>query len=232
MRSTAARQRSAAEAVLQRMEESLGSKPAAKIRTRRLRSVPRGHVMMIIADADGSVSIRRAPGRGDFIERVIDAVTAAYAHFPRPGESPLTARERAILAEGGVRLDRPAQDPVLRSAGRYAEMLAGSLSVPQAAKLLGVNTSRIRQRLIARTLYGIKMDSEWLLPEFQFHQGRDVPGLRLVLPHLSADSSPIGVRNWLTHATPDLEGLSPIQWLLTGRPASRLIDMARHPALP
>jgi hypothetical protein len=76
------------------------------------------------------------------------------------------------------------------------------------------------------------MDSEWLLPAFQFHRGREVPGLRLVLPHLPPDGGPVGVRNWLTRASGDLDGLSPLQWLLTGRPASTLVEMLKNPALP
>ncbi len=188
--------------------------------------------MMVIADADGSVSIHRAPARGAFLERVVDAVSNAYAPL-RPGvEAPFSDRERALLKKGGVRLESRGVDPVLRSAGRYAEILAGSLSVQEAARRLGVNTSRIRQRLIARTLYGVKMDSEWLLPEFQFHEGREVPGLRLVLPHFPADASPVGMRNWLTTASADLDDLSPLQWLLTGRPAATLIELLRNPALP
>jgi hypothetical protein len=224
--------RTPADAALHRLELSLGPRRMRRMRARRLRSVPRGHSMMIIADADGSVSIHRAPARGAFLERVVDAVSNAYAHL-RPGvETPFSDRERALLKKGGVRLGSRGVDPVLRSAGRYAEILAGSLPVQEAAKRLGVNPSRIRQRLIARTLYGVKMDSEWLLPEFQFHEGREVPGLRLVLPHLPADGSPVGVRNWLTTASADLDDLSPLQWLLTGRPAATLIELLRNPALP
>lgn len=232
MRSDAANRRASTEAALDAMDRTLQAGPIENLRVRRPRNLPRGHVMVLLADADGNVTIRRAPGRGDFFRRIFDAVTERFAHLPAPGASPLTEREKALLRRGGVPARSPRLDPIQESAARFAGLLAGSLSVQAAAKVLGVNGSRVRQRLIARTLFGVKLDGEWLVPDFQFHAGREVPGLSRVLPLLPADSGPLAVRNWLTLPCADLEGLSPIDWLLGGRPASRVADLARNPALP
>ncbi len=59
----------------------------------------------------------------------------------------------------------------------------------EAARLLGVDPSRVRQRLGERTLYGVKTARGWRLPAFQFdldQPDRLVPGIGALIeqePH-------------------------------------------------
>jgi hypothetical protein len=118
----------------------------------------------------------------------------------------------------------------------YAAIVASSLNTNQAAKLLGVNPSRIRQRLISSrpTLYGIKSRGEWLLPRFQFHQKREVPGISDVIPRLPRSLNPTAVVSWFGTPNPDLvtddevEVLSPLDWLMEGRNPEPVADLAEH----
>jgi hypothetical protein len=74
-----------------------------------------------------------------------------------PGRE-LTTAEADVLLRGGFALDQlplDATHPIVRSAAAYAALLGSSLSVAKAAERLGVEGSRIRQRLGERTLYGI-----------------------------------------------------------------------------
>lgn len=102
--------------------------------------------------------------------------------------------------------------------------MASALTAAQAAKRLGVNASRIRQRLAGprRTLYGIKRDGEWRLSRFQFVRKGLLPGIGDVVAALDPKLHPVVVWRWFTTPNPDLlregqdEPLSPLDWLRAG----------------
>ena len=102
-------------------------------------------------------------------------------------------------------------------------LLATARPVAEAARLLGVDPSRVRQRLGERSLYGLKTPRGWRLPAFQFdldQPDRLVPGIGGVLAALPPDLHPVAVYNWLTLPDPDLawgdEPVSPLDWLRSG----------------
>ena len=149
----------------------------------------------------------------------------------RPSPEPateLSEDELALLAAAGMRFDRlPAggEHPLVRTAAQYAALIGTSLSVAQAAAHLGVAESRVRQRLGARTLYGIKLPGGWRVPRFQFAARGTVPGIERVLPHLAPDLHPLEVVGWFTTPHPDLvvdgadgeeRPVSPLDWLSAG----------------
>lgn len=132
---------------------------------------------------------------------------------------------RALLERGGVAVapHDERQSPLARTAAKYVALLATARTVAEAAQLLGVDQSRVRQRLGQRTLYGIKVARGWRLPAFQFdldQPDRLVPGIGRVLAALPPDLHPIAVYNWFTLPEPDLhlqgETLSPLEWLRSG----------------
>ncbi len=152
-------------------------------------------------------------------------------------ESPrreLTQEEVGALERGGVSVDvsEPGEDPLELAAAKYTALLAQSLTVSEAAKMLGVNPSRVRQRLAGRTLYGIRQRSGWRLPAFQFERGRPLPGIELVLPRLDTTLHPLSVYNWFTSPDPDLVigpdelPVSPRDWLLSGGDPSVVAEIA------
>ena len=107
------------------------------------------------------------------------------------------------------------------------------LTPRQAAKYLKVDSSRIRQRLRERSLYGIEYDGEKRLPRFQFERRKVIPGLVQVLAELPARLGPLDVAEWFLSPNPDLEledrpaPISPREWLLSGRPIETVIALAR-----
>jgi hypothetical protein len=54
---------------------------------------------------------------------------------------------------------------------------AARISAAEAAKLLHVDVSRVRQRLRERSLFGIEHEGSWRLPRFQFERRLVIPGL-------------------------------------------------------
>lgn len=158
-----------------------------------------------------------------------------------PGADPeheLPDGERAALARGGFEPRRPAlgaEDPVLRGALEWSALVADALSARQAAAALGVNPSRIRQRLTSRppTLYGVKHRGEWALPRFQFEGAVELPGLGEVVARLDPELSPVAVARWFLSPNPDLRvdedeerALCPREWLLAGRPPREVARLA------
>ena len=149
--------------------------------------------------------------------------------------STLTASEEAALARGGV---EPASDEDVavvqaRVASAFQELRASSLTVDEAAARLGVNTSRIRQRLAARSLYGLKDGNTWLLPAFQFVSSGLVPRVGVVVRRLPPDIGPLAAARWFASPNPDLctrdedeRPLTPLQWLLGGNPPEPAAELA------
>src|SRR5438034_4568690 len=147
----------------------------------------------------------------------------------------LTAPEAAALARGGVGplSDEEARRALARAALAHERLRATSLSVEEAARRLHVNTSRIRQRLAERSLYGLKDAGAWLLPAFQFVAGGLVPGIEVVLRRLPEGVSPQAVARWFALPNPDLctrddlgRPLTPLQWLLAGHPPGPAAELA------
>lgn len=146
---------------------------------------------------------------------------------PRRDTAPrreLTREEVRALEEGGAVLEPRAhgvESPLVRTAAEYAALLATGFTVRQAAECLEVDASRVRQRLAARTLYGIKRPPGWRLPRFQFTERGLLPGFDRVAPRL-AGVDPVSVARWFTHPHVDLTldeddtPIAPRTWLELG----------------
>lgn len=170
----------------------------------------------------------------DEIERLLNE---AVLHWVPPYSPPdargglPSATQKALHALGvapddlaPMRPDEPRAD--LEAAAEHAGLAASALTVSQAAGRLGVDPSRIRQRLAARTLFGIRVEGSWRLPRFQFtDDGRKlVPGFGTIARHL-AGLHPLDVATWFTTPHGDLVlggagteevTVSPRDWLLGG----------------
>lgn len=160
-------------------------------------------------------------------------VALAVAQLPRTLQDTQTAGELTeaevkALRRGGFVLEpkiRPEDDPLALTAAEYAAILKTSRTAAQAAKALGVNESRIRQRLTSKppTLYGIKVDSEWRIPAFVFDGKALLTGIDKVVPRLDTELHPVAFARWLSLPNPDLlarglgeKPLSPRDWLRLG----------------
>ena len=211
-------------------------------------------VLIAVADAS-SVALQRvkipgprtgtAPGavlsKVSEIARRIAEIELIASELARtaPGPSPpapLTDAEDRLLREAGLApgpLAAAEAHGLHRTTAEYARLLHDSYTVERAARLLTVNTSRIRQRLTGRprTLYGIKVGKIWRVPTFQFQGRRLIPGIERVVARLAADLHPVAVYRWFTSPTPDLTfeddtPLSPLDWLRSGHPPEAAAELA------
>ncbi|MGH2356278.1 MAG: DNA-binding protein [Chloroflexota bacterium] len=158
------------------------------------------------------------------LDRLIaEAVSAVLPGAALGAGSELTPEEVAALERGGL---RPAPPPegvrrvLARSAAEYAALIGSAYTVAETAHLLGIDGSRIRHRLAAHTLYGVKHTGSWRLPRFQFDGDRLVPGIEHIFPSLEPGMHPLAITRWFTAPDPDLAldgiALSPRDWLLAG----------------
>lgn len=217
----------------------------------RAEALASDEVLIAIADAD-SVALRRVkiPARRPAAPSTRSSTAAQVARRlaeielvasemaqARPGAvgTALTDSEQRFVREGGLdsRPLRPSEAHLLhRASAEYARLLKDSYTVEEVARLLAVNTSRIRQRLTGtpRTLYGIKADRGWRVPLFQFHGGRLVPGIERVTGQIPPDVHPLAAHRWFTSPHPDLtfddRSISPLDWLRLGNPAEVVAKLA------
>lgn len=151
-------------------------------------------------------------------------------------ERTLTEPEEGVLRRGGIAADdfAPVRPGLRDAAALYEELLATSLTVDEVATRLRVDASRVRQRLAARSLYGVRVGPAWRLPRFQFRaSGGVVPGLEKILARLPDDLSPVAVQRWLTTPNVDLTArddderpLTPLEWLQTGHSPEVAAELA------
>jgi hypothetical protein len=172
-------------------------------------------------------------------ELVTEAVSRLQRTLYRPDPRvDLSGPEVEALERGGFNLkpaDLGKDDPLARTVAEYAALLKSSLSTTEAARRIGVDPSRIRQRLTSEppTLYGIRVSGGWVLPEFQFDGGDLVPGIGEVVSKLTPELHPVSVFRWFTYPNPDLiaedldgRALNPREWLRLGLPVQAVADLA------
>lgn len=179
----------------------------------------------------------------EFETLVMEAVARTLPRRPIvDARADLTADEVAFLTDVGVALDEFAPpdlgtaSPLIQTAADYAALLGTALSVPALARRLGVDQSRVRQRIARHSLVAIKDGAAWRLPLFQLDDAGQhlVPGLTAVAPWL-AGVHPVAAWRWFTLPHADLADddgtpVSPRAWLLGGadpREVAALADELR-----
>lgn len=150
----------------------------------------------------------------------------------------LSKAELKALEEAGLStkpwVSDVARDPLTKTIVDYMALIETSLSTAEAATMLDVDVSRIRQRIRERSLYGVEYEGEWRLPRFQFERNKVLPGLTEVLSALPAGLNPLDVATWFLEPNIDLEAdedappMSPRAWLLRGSSPRIVTQLARH----
>lgn len=165
-------------------------------------------------------------------------LAATQPVVPAEPERELTEAENRLLDEGGFPRTQPddqgsAGSEISILAVSYAEMCAQALTTKEAARLLQVQPSRIRQRLGEKTLFGIEKEDHWVLPRFQFVDGQIVPGIGKVLQVLDETLHPVTVERFFATPQPELyadevgRDLTPREWLQAGYDPAPVVRLAR-----
>ncbi len=170
---------------------------------------------------------------GLMVREAVDQLPVALV--PERPAAGLSRHEAATLERGGFDLEPADSDRVLaETVAELAALLRTSLTTAEAASQLGVNPSRIRQRVGSkpRTLYGVRASRGWRFPAFQFEDDGLVPGMEEVVAALDPELDLVSVYRWITTACPDLRHedrpapLSPLTWLRLRLPVEPVVSIA------
>jgi hypothetical protein len=167
-----------------------------------------------------------------FLSLVEDAARRLTPAHPDPDDY-FTAEQREALREVGLDLsplreDEP--DARARAVAEEAVLYDSALTVTEAANTIGVDTSRVRHRLLAGRLMGWKDRGGWRLPAWQFTENGVLPGLERVLAALPGDQPALVVAAFMTTPQEDLlaraRAVAPRDWLAAGGDPQRVADLA------
>lgn len=171
---------------------------------------------------------------------VLEAVLSSPpSAAPDPPSRGFSEAELMALDRAGIDVDRaPQGDPRGAAHEAYARLLAEALPPEEAARRLGVDKTRVYQRLADRTLYGVRLGRRWGLPLFQFTDSGEVPGIGVVLAALPRTMHPLSVVGWFTTPQDDLrldapaDPKSPREWLVSGGSAAAAAALAADLEVP
>ncbi|SHF23181.1 hypothetical protein SAMN02745148_02113 [Modicisalibacter ilicicola DSM 19980] len=177
----------------------------------------------------------------------IERLAASAAEFIRAHPvyeqaSPTNAlsedEERTLMAGGAVGVGESNQAIShynLRSVvAQYAQLVERAYRPSEVASLLGVTTSRVRQRSDDGSLYALTSANRRFYPRWQFDGAATLPNLEPVLNAIGVSAHPLAVERFFLTPHPDLESdllnamLCPRDWLLAGHSPDPVIRMARE----
>ncbi len=173
-------------------------------------------------------------------DALLDALAASIVDVSDESAG-LPQTELEVLHEAGISLDGSLTDP--SGAGQVALGLAKAqrfreeaLTVAEAATLLKVSDSRVRQLVSAGAVLTIPNgDGGHLLPAWQFVGGRLLPGLT-ELGDVVAGLHPLTLAGFMVRRDVDLEvdgeSVSPIEWLVAGGDPAVVVKLAAGLRVP
>lgn len=155
---------------------------------------------------------------------------STFREAPQAGFTP--AEREALLAVGVDPDHEISGQAAVDATARHAKILETALSVALAARKLGVDPRRLRQRIHERSLIAVKgSNGRWLVPGFQFTAANELPGLRSVASVIRPDAPVTAIISFFTSPQADLEGkdgeaTTPIAWLAFGRDPETVRSLA------
>lgn len=161
-----------------------------------------------------------APDHLDAAEQLLAEIVA----HQEAGTRGLSMSEVSVLERLGV-TDHELREPTALTGamkGRvWGKQLAQqSVTVTEAAAMLGVTPARIRQRCAAGTLIAQRQSDGWYLPLFQFPDERELRGWASVARMIPRGTPLLLVERLLTSPAERLqvdgEELAPFEWLAQG----------------
>lgn len=169
-------------------------------------------------------------------DQFLSLIEDAARRLTRPRPDPVnyfTHEQRAALRDVGLDLSPLRDDETdgrAMAVAQQAVLHDSALTVSEAARTIGVDTSRIRHRLSARRLMGWKDRGGWRLPAWQFTEHGVLPGLKQVIAALPTDQPALVVAAYMTTPKEDLmagsRAVTPCEWLQSGGDPTRVARLA------
>lgn len=158
------------------------------------------------------------------VEEILDELDSAFAAIP--GATTLSKTEVDFLrthAEPGAAevIDAWSADNERQARARVAlrqltGALSGSVSIKEAAAILGVDRSRVSRRITGKSLWAFDLQGNRRIPRWQFLGEELLPALDVIVPAIPRDTTPAVLDVFMHTAQPDLDDRTPIEHLAAG----------------
>jgi uncharacterized protein YidB (DUF937 family) len=157
------------------------------------------------------------------VEEVLDELDTAFAAIP--GASTLSATEvdflRTHAGPGAAVIDAWSADNERQARARIAlrqltSALSGSVSIKEAAAMLGVDRSRVSRRITGKALWAFDLQGSRRIPRWQFLGNELLPGLEVIVPAIPRGTTPAVLDVFMHTPQPDFDDRTPIEHLAAG----------------
>lgn len=172
----------------------------------------------------------RGGGDATLVVALLEFAADAAERHSTIGTLPSGERDRwtAVGAKFDTRARRGNDQRLIDA---LAALLARSVIGDAAmAELLGVDRTRVSQRLSDRSLYAFTAGDERCFPRWQIVDTKLLPGLKAVLRAIDPALHPLTVDHWFRTSNVDLEiddePVSPASWLATGGAPQTAVALA------
>ncbi|OBH19939.1 helix-turn-helix domain-containing protein [Mycolicibacter sinensis] len=157
-------------------------------------------------------------------DEVLAELDSGFAALAGAGAEPLSTAEADFLGQHtGIGAAVDDWSPITERSSRsraavreLAEALSGSVTIKEAAAILGVNRSQVSRLITRGTLWAFDLRSRRRIPRWQFLDAGLLPGLATIVPAIQAGTTPAVMDAFMRTAQPDFEDRTPIDYLAAG----------------
>jgi hypothetical protein len=192
----------------------------------RLCTYPHGRARLCSMDGSAAPALGALLARHQIdltVEQVLDEFDSAFAAIP--GATTLSTTEvdflRAHEPQAAAAIDAWSADDERQARARIAvrqltSALSGSVSIKEAAAILGVDRSRVSRRITRKALWAFDLQGTRRIPRWQFLGDELLPGLDVIVPAMPRGTTPAVLDAFMHTPQPDFDGRTPIEHLAAG----------------
>jgi hypothetical protein len=158
------------------------------------------------------------------VEEVLDELDSAFAAIP--AAATLSSTEVDFLRthagpQAAAVIDAWSADDERQARARIAvrqlsSAVSGSVSIKEAAAILGVDRSRVSRRITGKALWAFDLQGSRRIPRWQLLGEELLPGLEVIVPAIPRDTTPAVMDVFMHTGQPDFDDRTPIEHLAAG----------------
>lgn len=192
------------------------------LRSRKTEAKPQDPAAVAMAKllSDLGLSLEDAASLADHVRAHMKRSTSSKT--APVGQSDLDyLRDHAGLRDPSIFDDwRPEAEDKLRAEiaiANAAQFMLDTLSREEASHLLNRDKTVVSRRVSNGQLLAVQRDGRPRFPPWQFHKGEALPGMSEIIAALSsAEMDTVSLGNFMTRPNDELDGLSPVDYLVGG----------------
>lgn len=158
------------------------------------------------------------------VEEVLDELDSGFAAIPAAATLSSTeveflrthAEPHAAAVIDAWSADHERQARARTAVRQLSSAVSGSVSIKDAAAILGVHRSRVSRRISGNALWAFDLQGSRRIPRWQFLGEELLPGLDVIVPAIPRGTTPAVLEVFMHTAQPDFDDHTPIEHLAAG----------------